>query len=105
MEKKMGVVGGKKPVDKNQLTYEQLENVAHQLSEQGRNLKMQNDKLKEAFQEANLVNFYKRLDYLWIIINTKDNKFISEEFQKKCGEEFMLLMASPEEVETEEKDN
>lgn len=104
MEKKMKVAEPKGTPEKNKLPYEQLENIAHQLSEQGRNLKMQNDKLKEAFQEANLVNFYKRLDYLWIIINTQENKFITEEFQEECGKEFMLLMSRPEETETEEKD-
>lgn len=82
------------------LTYEELTNAAHQLSEQSRNLYLQNKQLKQRLQEANLDNFFKRLDWLWNIINS-ETPYITEEFKVKCGEEFMALMTSPEEKEEE----
>lgn len=81
------------------MSYEQLENVAHQMSEQSRNLYIQNQQLIQKLQEANLANFFKRLDWLWSIINST-TPYISEEFKQKCGEEFMNNMTlSPEESE------
>lgn len=81
------------------MSYEQLENVAHQMSEQSRNLYMQNQQLIQKLQEANLANFFKRLDWLWAIINST-TPYISEKFKQRCGEEFMNNMTlSPEESE------
>ena len=93
---KMKVVkGGKDTPEVRKLSYEELENTAHQLSEQSRQLYMQNQKLSQALQEANLANFYERLKWLWTVI-TSTTPYISEEFKHKSGEEFMLLMAQPE---------
>ena len=84
------------------MSYEQLENAAHQMSEQSRNLYMQNQQLIQKLQEANLSNFFKRLDWLWAIINST-TPYITEEFKQKCGEEFMDNMTlSPEEDNKEE---
>ena len=83
------------------MTYSELENVAHQMSEQSRNLYMQNQQLIQKLQEANLSNFFKRLDWLWAIINST-TPYITEEFKQKCGEEFMLIMTTPEEDDKEE---
>lgn len=84
------------------MTYSELENVAHQMSEQSRNLYMQNQQLIQKLQEANLSNFFKRLDWLWAIINST-TPYITEEFKQKCGEEFMNNMTlSPEEDNKEE---
>ena len=59
---KMKVVkGGKDTPEVRKLSYEELENTAHQLSEQSRQLYMQNQKLSKALQEANLANFYERV--------------------------------------------
>lgn len=84
------------------MSYEQLENVAHQMSEQARNLYAQNQKLAKALEEANNANFFRRLEYLWTVINS-ETVYITEDFKIKCGEEFMTLM-TPEEPK-EEEDN
>lgn len=83
------------------MTYEQLENVAHQMSEQSRNLYMQNQQLVQKLQEANLNNFFKRLDWLWAIINST-TPYIDEEFKVNCGKEFMnnMTLSSEEDKES-----
>ena len=86
---------GKAAPEVKKLSYEELENIAHQLSEQSKQLYMQNQKMQQALQEANLTNFYERLKWLWEIINSS-TPYISEEFKHKAGEECMLLMAQPE---------
>lgn len=83
------------------MSYEQLENVAHQMSEQSRNLYIQNQQLAQKLQEANLNNFFKRLDWLWTIINST-TPYISEEFKDKCGKEFMESMTLSVEEDKEE---
>lgn len=99
---KMKVIKGDKDAPEvRKLSYEELENTAHQLSEQSRQLYMQNQKLSQALQEANLTNFYKRLDYLWQILNSS-TPYISEEFKQKCGAEFEVLMTQPEQEPEEE---
>ena len=86
--------------EKNKLSYENLENVAHQLSEQSRNLYAQNQKLKQALEEANLSNYFKRLDYLWsIVTSVVSEEYITKEFKIKCGKEFMEMMTPPEKEE------
>lgn len=57
------------------LTYEELENVAHQLSEQSK-------QLYTKLQEANMVNIFKRLDYLFKVV--ENIKVFNEEFASKC---------------------
>lgn len=104
-KKAMKVVSQKEPSGKSEsgkLTYEQLENAAHQLSEQSRNLYMQNQQLMKKLQEADLTNLFKRLDWLWTVINS-NTSYITEEFKKNCGEEFMKLMASTEEEQDTEE--
>lgn len=83
------------------LSYEELENAAHQMSEQSRNLYLQNQQLAQKLQEANLQNLFKRLEWLWTVINST-TPYITEEFKRKCGEEFMLIMTTPEEDNKEE---
>ena len=95
------VKGGKATPEVRKLSYEELENTAHQLSEQSRQLYMQNQKLSQALQEANLGNFYERLKWLWTVI-TSTTPYISEEFKQKCGTEFELLMSQPEQEPEEE---
>lgn len=83
-------------------TKEEMQNIAHQLSEQNRQLYAENQKLRQAFDNANMANFFKRLDYLWNICHS-ESKYFSEEFKIKCGEEFMNMMKSPEENNQETK--
>lgn len=86
--------------EQQKLSYEQLENVANQLSQQNNKMREQGQKMLQALQEANLVNFYKRLDYLWQVITT-DCKYISEEFKQECGNTFMEMMFPKQEEVTE----
>lgn len=95
------VKGGKATPEVRKLSYEELENTAHQLSEQSRQLYMQNQKLNQALQESNLANFYERLKWLWTVI-TSTTPYISEEFKQKCGAEFEVLMTQPEQEPEEE---
>lgn len=91
-----------KPAPKEaKMSYEQLENVAHQMSEQSRNLYTQNQQLSKALEEAQMYNFFKKLDYLWSVIHS-DSVYLSREFKIKCGEEFMEALSSKEEEKSEE---
>lgn len=85
------------------MSYEQLENIAHQMSDQSRNLYAQNQKLAKALEEANMNNFFKKLDYLWAIIHS-DSEYLTDEFKKQCGEEFMEALTAKEEPETDNKE-
>lgn len=72
------------------LSYEELENVARQLSEQSKNLYTK-------LQEANMFNTFKRLDYLFKAVEAapvfNDNNFI-----EKCKKEIIELMTINEET-------
>ena len=85
------------------MSYEQLENIAHQMSEQSRNLHNQNQQLMQRLEEANLTNFFKRLEWLWLVINS-NTPYITEEFKRKCGEELMDNMTPPVESKEESGD-
>lgn len=77
------------------LSYEELENIAHQLSAQAQQLDAKNKQLLGALEGMNIDNMLNRLKWLWEV-TTKDNHFITDDFRKACGEEFMQLMAKPE---------
>ena len=74
--------------EKKKLSYEELENVCHQLSEQSQTL-------YRKLQEANLNNMFKRLDYLFAVIENKSS--FPEDFVKKCIDEIVTDMTLPEE--------
>lgn len=74
--------------EKKKLSYEELENVCHQLSEQSQTL-------YRKLQEANLNNMFKRLDYLFAVIENKSS--FPEDFVKKCIDEIVTTMTLPEE--------
>lgn len=67
----------------SKLSYEELENVARQLSEQSRNL-------YQKLQEANMINVFKRLDYLFKVL--ENQKIFGNDFVTKCRNEIMDLM-------------
>ena len=87
---------------KNKLSYEELENVCHQLSTQAQQLNAQNQQLRKMIEEANLTNLYKRLDYLFAVID-KDNAYLSHNFKVQCAVEIENLMATPEQEENTDK--
>ena len=80
----------KKEVTKEKLTYEELNNVCHQLSEQSRALYQQ-------LQEANLSNVFKRLDYLFAVVENAKN--FPNDFVTKCVGEIIEMLTIPEKKE------
>ena len=78
---------------KAQLSYEELNNVARQLSEQNR-------QLQQMLQ--NTQNVFRRLDYLFRVVEIKD--FIPDDFKEACVKEIIELMTIHEdESENKEK--
>lgn len=76
------------------LSYEQLENVAHQLSEQAKQLYMK-------LQTANMSNMFKRLDYLFKVV--ENGHMFKQDFLEKCIAEIEEIMTVPEETDKEEE--
>ena len=76
------------------LSYEQLENVAHQLSEQTKQLYMK-------LQAANMSNMFKRLDYLFKVV--ENGHMFKQDFLEKCIAEIEEIMTVPEETDKEEE--
>ena len=102
MEEQKGKVVDMQPMAKEierpeKMSYEQLENVAHQLSEQAKQLYMK-------LQEANMNNIFKRLDYLFKVV--ENGHMFKQDFLDKCIVEIEELMTVPEEesldINTEE---
>ena len=96
MEEKEGKVVQMAPTkaeNSEKMSYEQLENIAHQLSEQNR-------QLYTKLQESNLINMFKRLDYLFKVL--ENEKAFDSEFINACTNEIKELMTVPNNVEQEE---
>lgn len=74
------------------MSYEQLENIAHQLSEQSRSL-------AGKLQEANLNNLFRRLDYLFLAVQNS-NKF-KVSFVNECIDEIQALLTVTENPKVE----
>lgn len=91
-EKEKEAVAGKP----EKMTYEQLENVAHQLSEQAR-------QLYARLQEADMTNVFRRLDYLFKVI--ENQQVFPEAFVEQCVTEITELITIPKEAETPSEDN
>ena len=98
-EQKKKVVEMKPQVQRpEKMSYEQLENVAHQLSEQNR-------QLFAKLQELNMVNMFKRLDYLFKVV--ENGHMFKQDFLEKCIAEIESLITIPkqeEESEVEDKE-
>lgn len=73
--------------EEKKLSYEELNNVCHQLSNQSR-------ELYQKLQEANQFNMFKRLDYLFAVVKFYER--FSAEFATKCIEEIEQIMTIPE---------
>lgn len=86
-----------KVVDKEEkeqkLTYEQLNNICSELYQQ-------NQVLRKQLQEANLNNMFKRLDYLFKVVEYS-NAFGDPEFIGNCIEEIKdaIVIKEPEKEE------
>lgn len=77
------------------MSYEQLEQVAHQLSEQARQLYGQ-------LQKSNLGNMFKRLDYLFKVV--ENGHMFKQDFLDRCVKEIEDIMTVPEEPENSEEE-
>ena len=77
------------------MSYEQLEQVPHQLSEQARQLYGQ-------LQKSNLSNMFKRLDYLFKVV--ENSHIFKQDFLDKCINEIEDIMTVPEEPENSEEE-
>lgn len=71
----------------NKMSYEQLTNIVHQLSEQSRTL-------YRKLQEANMANLFKRLDLLFKVV--ENSHAFNQDFVNKCVAEIEDLMTIPE---------
>lgn len=98
-EQKEKVVETKPQVQRpEKMSYDQLESVAHQLSEQNR-------QMFAKLQELNMVNMFKRLDYLFKVI--ENGHMFKQDFLEKCIAEIESLITIPkqeEESEVEDKE-
>lgn len=100
MEKKLNMESDdtcnkSKPETSQELTREQLVGMLHQMSEQDRKLFEENKKLREIIEEMNRSTLFKRLDYLFKIID-EDNRYLPEDFKTRCGKEITVIMEQPE---------
>ena len=80
-------------------TYEQLEQIAG-------NLSTQVQQLSARLQEANMFNMFKRLDYCFKVVEvapTLSATMFSPGFVEKCAKEIEELMTPPVSVEEETK--
>jgi hypothetical protein len=80
---------------KKKLSYEELENVAKQLSEQNRQMYMK-------LQEMNTVNLFKRLDYLFKVLSNCIH--FEDSFVSKCAKEIEEIITIPEEKEEKKEE-
>lgn len=93
-EQKKKVVEMKPQVKRpEKMSYDQLESVAHQLSEQNR-------QMFAKIQELNMVNMFKRLDYLFKVV--ENGHMFGQDFLEKCIAEIENLMTVPEQEEEPE---
>ena len=79
---------------KKELSYEELKNVAGELSQQNQQLNMM-------LQQANMTNMFKRMDYLFKVLELK--QCFDSEFIIACSDEIKELMTPPVENEEERK--
>ena len=93
-EQKKKVVEMKPQVKRpEKMSYDQLESVAHQLSEQNR-------QMFAKIQELNMANVFKRLDYLFKVI--ENGHMFKQDFFEKCIAEIESIMTVPEQEEEPE---
>lgn len=81
----------KKLEKKNEkMSYEELEQVASQLSQQSQ-------QLYARLQQAEMTNLFKRLDLLFKVV--ENNHAFSEEFVTNCVKEIEEIMTIPDEIQ------
>lgn len=88
-----------KEVKRHKLTYEELENVAKQITMQADQVFEENKKLKSSLQQMAVNNAYTELGFRFKVLDY--NKLFPEEFVKSCIEAIINVMTP---VKEEEKD-
>lgn len=82
--------------NEKKLSYEKLKEAAGQLSQQ-------NQQLNLMLQQMNMTNAFRRLDYLFKVLEFKD--CFNSDFVISCSEEITSMMTPPEEEkDTENKE-
>lgn len=90
-------VGGKKEEKKEQkLTYDQLNQACNQLFQQ-------NQYLNKQLKELNTYNMFKRLDYLFKVVEFSST-FKDAEFVNYCTDEIKDALVIPENTEEDNKE-
>ena len=79
-----------KAAKEGKMSYEELENIAHQMSQQSQ-------ALYQKLQEANMTNAFKRLDYLFKVLENSD--YFLPEFVASVAAEITAIITLPEQVE------
>lgn len=92
-EKKEGKVIAMEPKQQEKMSYEQLEMLAHQMHEQL-------VKAMNQLRELNMANVFKRLDYLFKVI--ENQHMFKQDFVTKCVEEIQDILTVVPDEETEE---
>lgn len=77
----------KAPEQPQKLSYEQLQNIAGQLQQQ-------NIQLRRVLEQSNMENMFKRLDYLFKVMEYPH--MFSDEFVQKCAAEIESSITIPE---------
>lgn len=78
--------------ENKKLSYEELQEIAGQLDQQ-------NKQLRAALQNADMVNMFKRIDYLFKVLESKN--CFNTDFVITCAEEIQDVLT----VKEEEKDD
>lgn len=89
----MEEVDSKTEEQPKKFTYEQLEQIAA-------NLSAQVQQLNSRLQEMNMVNIFKRLDYCFKVLELNSEK-LNPEFVVKCAQEIEDIMTPTEEENKE----
>lgn len=95
MEKKMANKEGTPQVEEQKLTYEQLNDACSQLYQQ-------NQYLQNQLKQANLTNMFKRLDYLFKVLEY-NTVFNDPEFIGNCVDEIKDALSIDNTEETEKQ--
>lgn len=85
---------GENTRETQKMSYEELENVATQLSQQ-------NQQLYARLQQADMANMLSRLKFLFKVVENAVN--FPDEFVAKCVTEIMDIMTIPEVEDTKEE--
>lgn len=92
----MNPIGQHAPKEDRKLTYEQLNDACQQLFQQNQQLRLQ-------LQEANMVNVFRRMDYLFKVLELS-NCFKDQEFVASCEEELKEALTIREDTDNKSED-